>query len=250
LLGAAVFLLQRGIGAGITIYAPAIVLSTVMGWRLDATIICSGLVVIAYTTLGGTDAVNVTQKQQIAVIFAGMFAAVVVLWTKLPSRLTLSDTLTLAGGFHKLKAVDYSFNLNNRYTFCSGILAATFLMLAYFGTDQSQVQRYLSGTSLREGRLGLMFNAVCKIPMQFGILLLGVLIFVFYQFEQPPLFFNASSRQYFSDHGSDPQLQAYERDFDSAHARKSRQLEDWLKARHDGNRPAASAALSAAFLRK
>jgi uncharacterized sodium:solute symporter family permease YidK len=120
-------------------------------------------------------------------------------------------------------------------------------MLAYFGTDQSQVQRYLSGASLREGRLGLMFNAVCKIPMQFFILLLGVLIFVFYQFEQPPLFFNATLRQYLAEHGSDPKLRAYETDFHSIHAQTNRQIEDWLKARHDGDRSAATAAFGAAL---
>jgi SSS family solute:Na+ symporter len=247
LLGAVLFLLQRGLGAGLTIYAPSIVLATVFGWPLNLTIISSGLVVIIYTVMGGSSAVTVTQKYQLAVIFAGMATAFCLVVMKLPAGLTFTDTLALAGGFQKLKAVNFSTNIHDRYTFWSGLLGGTFLMLAYFGTDQSQVQRYLSGTSLRESRLGLMFNAVCKIPMQFGILLLGVLIFVFYQFEQPPLFFNASSRQYFANHGSDPQWHAFERDFDSAHARKSRQLEDWLKARHDGNRPAASAAFSAAL---
>jgi SSS family solute:Na+ symporter len=247
LLGAVLFLLQRGLGAGLTIYAPSIVLATVFGWPLNLTIISSGLVVIIYTVMGGSSAVTVTQKYQLAVIFAGMATAFCLVVMKLPAGLTFTDTFALAGGFQKLKAVNFSTNIHERYTFWSGLLGGTFLMLAYFGTDQSQVQRYLSGASLREGRLGLMFNAVCKIPMQFGILLLGVLIFVFYQFEQPPLFFNVTSRQYLAEHGSDLQLHAYEMDFDSAHTQKSRQLEDWLKARHDGNRPAASAAFSAAL---
>src|ERR1019366_4276254 len=169
---------------------PAIVLSTVFGWRLDATIICTGLLVITYTTAGGSDAVNVTQKYQLAVIFAGMLLAMIILLSKLPAGLTLADALTVAGGMKKLKAVDFSTSIHQRYTFWSGSVGGMFLALAYFGTDQSQVQRYISGSSLRECRLGLMFNAVCKIPMQFFILLLGVLIFVFYQFRAPPVYFN------------------------------------------------------------
>jgi len=150
LLGASLFLLQRGLGAGITIYAPAIVLSTVMGWRLDLTILFAGLVVIAYTVLGGSAAVNVTQKYQFGVIFVGMVAAFVVLLMKLPAGLTITDSLALAGGFHKLEAVDYSLSVHRRYTFWSGLLGGMFLALSYFGTDQSQVQRYLTGASLRD----------------------------------------------------------------------------------------------------
>jgi len=246
LLGAALFLVQRGLGAGLTIYAPAIVLTTVFGWPLDLTIICSGLLVIIYTVAGGSDAVTVTQKYQIGIIFAGMMAAFCLLVAKLPAGLTFTDTLALAGGFQKLNAVNFSTDVHERYTFWSGLLGGTFLMLSYFGTDQSQVQRYLSGASLREGRLGLMFNAVCKIPMQFSILLLGVLIFVFYQFEPPPLFFNAASRQYLAVHNADPKLRAYETDFNSAHARTRERLESWLQARHSGNQPAATAAFAAA----
>src|SRR5208282_6761771 len=145
LLGAGLFLLQRGLGAGITIYAPAIVLSTVMGWRLDATIVCSGLLVVLYTVTGGCEAVSITQKYQIGMIFAGMVAAFFVLLARLPPGLTISDTLTLAGGFHKLQAVDFSLNADRRYTIWSGVFGGMFLALSYFGTDQSQVQRYLSG---------------------------------------------------------------------------------------------------------
>ena len=245
LLGASLFLLQRGLGAGLTIYAPSIVLATVFGWPLDLTIISSGLVVIIYTVMGGSEAVTVTQKYQMAIIFAGMVTAFCLLVKKLPAELTFTDTLTLAGGFHRLKAVNFSTNVQERYTFWSGLIGGTFLMLAYFGTDQSQVQRYLSGGSLREGRLGLMFNALCKIPMQFFILLLGVLIFVFYQFEQPPLFFNAALSHYLAEHRTDQQLHAYETDFDSIHTQTNRQLEEWLKARRGGDRKAAAAAFAA-----
>ena len=188
LLGAALFLLQRGLNAGITIYAPAIILSTVMGWRLDVTILLSGCLVILYTVTGGSQAVTLTQKYQMGVILGGMAAAFIILLVKLPA--SLPDALVIAGSFHKMQAVDFSPDLHRRYTFWSGMFGGIFLMLSYFGTDQSQVQRYISGSSLRASRLGLMFNAVFKIPMQFFILLLGVLIFVFYQFETPPVFFN------------------------------------------------------------
>ncbi len=247
LLGAAVFLLQRGLGAGITIYAPAIVLSTVMGWRLDVTILASGLVVVVYTAIGGSDAVNVTQKQQIAVIFAGMLAAVVVLWSKLPPKLTLTDTLTLAGGFQKLQAVDFSFDFNKRYTFWSGIFGATFLMLAYFGADQSQVQRYISGASLRESRLGLMFNAVFKIPMQFFILLLGVLLFVFYLFQPPPVYFNQVAWKHRAEQGDRQQLDDLEAKFNSAHDEQRQSLTAWIDARHGGDAQAEESARDAAL---
>ena len=190
LLGAALFLLQRGLQAGITVYAPAIILSTVLHWRTDATILLTGLVVIAYTAAGGSQAVNVTQKYQLGVIFCGMLAAFVVLLRRMPPGVGLDDALALAGGFRKLNGVDFSVDASRRYTFWSGLLGGFFLALSYFGTDQSQVQRYLSGTSLRESRLGLMFNAVLKIPMQFFILLLGTMVFVFYQFEPPPVYFN------------------------------------------------------------
>jgi Na+/proline symporter len=246
LLGAALFLVQRGLGAGLTIYAPAIVLTTVFGWPLDLTIICSGLLVIIYTVAGGSDAVTVTQKYQIGIIFAGMIAAFCLLVAKLPAGLGFTDTFALAGGFQKLAAVNFSTDVHQRYTFWSGLLGGTFLMLSYFGTDQSQVQRYLSGASLREGRLGLMFNAVCKIPMQFCILLLGVLIFVFYQFEPPPLFFNPASSRNFAEHNPGQKLRAYEADFNSAHAQTREQLENWLKARHSGNQSAAATAFAAA----
>ncbi len=246
LLGAGLFLIQRGLGAGLTIYAPAIVLSSVFHWPLDLTIISSGVLVIIYTVAGGNDAVTVTQKYQIGVIFAGMFIAFGLLLSKLPAGLSFGDSLALAGGFHKLEAVNFSSSLHERYTIWSGLLGGTFLMLSYFGTDQSQVQRYLSGSSLRESRLGLMFNAVCKIPMQFGILFLGVMMFVFYQFEPPPLFFNDTSRQYLAEHGASERLQALETNFNQTHAAARQQLEQWLTARHNGDAAGAQAAFAAA----
>ena len=232
LLGAGLFLLQRGLGAGITIYAPAIVLSTVMGWRLDLTIVLSGLVAIAYTVWGGSAAVNVTQKYQIGIIFVGMVAAFVVLLMNLPHNLTFTDSLALAGGFHKLNAVDYSMNVHSRYTFWSGLLGGMFLALSYFGTDQSQVQRYLSGASLRESRLGLMFNAVLKIPMQFFILLLGALLFVFYQFQPPPVYFNEAAWNQAMHGQAGSSLQVIDQQFTAAHSARKDWIEKWIDARH------------------
>jgi SSS family solute:Na+ symporter len=245
LLGAAVFLAQRAIGAGLTIYAPAIVLSKVMNWPLGPTIVGSGLVVIVYTAIGGSDAVNVTQKYQIGVIFAGMIAAFVILVRKLPAGLSMSDTFAIAGGMHKLDAVSLSPDPGRRYTLWSGLIAATFHMLAYFGTDQSQVQRYISGASLRESRLGLMFNAVFKIPMQFFILLLGVLLFVFYQFERPPVYFDQVAWKEAAQHAGPERLNQIESRFAAAHREEQQRLEAWVSARHGGDRSAESGARTA-----
>jgi Na+/proline symporter len=245
LLGAALFLLQRGLAAGITIYAPAIILSTMLGWRLDLTIILSGLLVIIYTVIGGSEAVSLTQKYQMAVIFGGMVTAFIVLLVKLPANLT--DALTVAGGFKKLEAVDFSFDVKQRYTFWSGLFGGFFLSLSYFGTDQSQVQRYISGTSLRESRLGLMFNAVLKIPMQFFILLLGALMFVFYQFEPPPVFFNQAAWNYAVKHDSGVQLHSLEQKFAAIHVEKKQWIHAWLDAKHAGNPEAEAQARTQAL---
>ena len=243
LLGASLFLLQRGLGAGITIYAPAIVLSTVMGWRLDVTIIGTGLLAIIYTVIGGNNAVNLTQRYQLGIIFAGMLAACGVLIYKLPPWFTFPDALTLAGASHRINAVDFSVDPKRRYTFWSGLLGGGFLALAYFGTDQSQVGRYLSGKSLRESRLGLMFNAVCKIPMQFLILFLGVMIFVFYQFQMPPVFFNEPAWKYQVEHGGHAsQLRALEIAFTNGHAARQQAIERWFRARHANDDDAMVAA--------
>ncbi len=247
LLGAALFLLQRGLGAGITIYAPAIVLSTVMNWRLDLTIICSGLIVIFYTVSGGSDAVSHTQKLQLGVIFAGMAAAFLVLVAKLQTQMSLGDAFTIAGGFDKLDAVNFSINPEKRYTFWTGLLGGLFLALSYFGTDQSQVQRYISGGSLRESRLGLMFNAVCKIPMQFFILLLGVFLFVFYQFEKPPVFFNEVAWKSAVRADTGGNLRALETQFDAAHRETQQSMRRWLDAKNGGNSAATTAARAAAI---
>jgi Na+/proline symporter len=190
LLGAFLFLLQRGLGAGITIYAPAIILSSVFGWPLAPTIIGSGLVVIIYTASGGSDAVNMTQKYQMSVIFAGMAAAFIVVLIRIGNDIGIANGVAVASNMGKLHPISLSTDPHTPYTLWSGLIGGTFLQLSYFGTDQSQVQRYISGTSLRESRLGLLFNSICKIPMQLSILLLGVSVFVFYRCEPAPMVFN------------------------------------------------------------
>ena len=192
-LTACLFLIQRGLAAGITIFAPAIILSAVLGWNLLFLNIGIGVLVIIYTVFGGTKAVNVTQKQQMAIIFLGMFAAFFVILYSLPDEISFNKALKIAGASGKMEILDFSFDLNNRYTVWTGFLGGTFLMLSYFGTDQSQVQRYLSGKSVRQSQMGLLFNAVLKVPMQFFILLVGVCVFVFYQFNPSPLNFNPAA---------------------------------------------------------
>jgi SSS family solute:Na+ symporter len=238
LLGAGLFLLQRGLQCGITIYAPAIILSTAFGWRLDLTIIFTGLLAIIYTVTGGSAAVNLTQKWQMGVIFGGMITAFVILLTKLPA-----DATHIAGVMGKLQAVDYTPDPKLRYTFWSGLLGGFFLSLSYFGTDQSQVQRYIGGAQLREGRLGLMFNALFKIPMQFFIVLLGALLFVFYQFQpDTPLVFNQSAwqRQVAGVHGAE--FRALEAQHATLHAAQEEKIRAWTVAHAAGNAAAEAAA--------
>ena len=194
-LAAILFLIQRGLSAGITIFAPAIILSAVLGWDLFTLNIIIGFLVIIYTVSGGTKAVNVTQKQQMIVIFIGMIIAFYMIMSQLPADITFSKALDIAGASGKMEVLDFSFDLSNRYTVWTGILGGTFLMLSYFGTDQSQVQRYLSGKSVRESQLGLIFNGLLKVPMQFFILLIGVMVFVFYQFNPSPLNFNPGANE-------------------------------------------------------
>ena len=195
-LGAILFLVQRGLAAGITIFAPSIILSSVLEIDLKLLNIIIGLLVIIYTVSGGTKAVNITQKQQMFVIFFGLFFVFFFIINNLPEQLTTSKILDYAKVSEKMKILDFSFEPNNRYTFWSGITGGLFLALSYFGTDQSQVQRYISGKSVREIRLGLIFNGIFKIPMQFFILLIGVLVFIFFEFNHSPLNFNPQAVDY------------------------------------------------------
>jgi Na+/proline symporter len=247
LLGAGLFLLQRGFSAGITIYAPAIILSTMLGWRLDLIIVFIGFLVIVYTVTGGSEAVSLTQKWQMVVIFVGMVTAFIVLLVELPVGLGFNDAAHIAGALGKLQAVDLSIDPSRRYTLWTGLLGGLFLALSYFGTDQSQVQRYLGGDSLRESRLGLMFNALLKIPMQFLILLLGALLFVFYQFERPPLFFNQSQWQRYAQGPEGGAFRVLEKRYTVAVADNETAIRAWLQTRAS-EEPAAEPIARAAML--
>lgn len=194
-LTAIFFLMQRGMAAGITIFAPAIILSAVLGWNLIYLNIIIGTLVVIYTVSGGTKAVNITQKYQMAIIFAGMFMAFLIILNYLPLDISFTKALEIAGANGKMEVLDFSFDLENRYTIWTGLIGGSFLMLSYFGTDQSQVQRYLSGKSVRESQMGLIMNGLLKVPMQFFILLIGVMVFVFYQFNSSPLNFNPAAEK-------------------------------------------------------
>jgi len=189
-LTAILFLIQRGLGTGLTIYAPSIILSSILGWNLTMLNIIIGILVMIYTFAGGTKAVNVTQKQQMFIIMLGMFTTFFLILHLLPNDMTFSNAMHIAGANDKMNILDFSFDPENKYTFWSGITGGFFLMLSYFGTDQSQVGRYLSGKSDRESQMGLIMNGFLKVPMQFFILLTGVMVFVFFQFNPVPLNFN------------------------------------------------------------
>jgi solute:Na+ symporter, SSS family len=236
LLGAGLFLLQRGLAAGVTIYAPAIILSTVLGWRLDLTILGTGVLVIVYTVTGGSQAVSLTQKWQMGIIFGGMVAAFVILLNRLPAGLGFGGAAHIAGAMGKLEAVDFSFNPDKRYTLWTGLFGGLFLSLSYFGTDQSQVQRYIGGAALREGRLGLMFNALLKIPMQFSILLLGALLFVFYQFHPAPVFYNQVEWRQYADGTNGATFRAIDEKNVAVQKEKQEKINAWLESRNRGDK--------------
>lgn len=194
-LTAGLFLLQRGLAAGITIYAPAIILSVVLGWNLTYLNIIIGTLATVYTVSGGTKAVNITQKHQMTVIFSGMFITFFLILKFLPHEVNFNEALSIAAISDKMNILNFSFDFENRYTIWSGLIGGTFLALSYVGTDQSQVQRYLSGKSIKDMQLGLIFNGLLKVPMQFFILLVGVMVFVFYQFNYSPLHFNPEAEK-------------------------------------------------------
>lgn len=221
ILTAILFLIQRGLAAGITIFAPAIILSTILGWNLMLTNIMIGVLVMLYTLVGGTEAVSQTQKQQMFVIFIGMFLAFFLILEKLP--LDLNDALLYSGSMGKINPVNFEFDVTNRYNIWSAFLGGTFLFLSYFGTDQSQVQRYITGKSLKEARLGLLFNGLFKIPMQFFILFIGVMVFVFFQFEKTPLHFNPLSKKL----QNNIEYQTLNKEFDQLHEQKKAKIIEW-----------------------
>lgn len=230
-LGAALFLTQRGLAAGLSIYAPAIILSTVLGWNIYYLIVIIGFIVIAYTVFGGTKAVSQTQKQQMLVILIGMVAAGYILVSLLPKEVSVTEALSVAGAVGKLEVINLEFDINNRYNLWSGIIGGLFLALSYFGTDQSQVQRYLTGKSIAQTRVGLLMNGMVKIPMQFLILLVGVFLFAFYQFYQPPIFFNKVKKEKFvqENMAGARELTALEKEYSQNFEEKKQVIFEFLK---------------------
>ncbi|MCH7403224.1 sodium:solute symporter [Belliella kenyensis] len=227
-LAALLFLTQRGLAAGITIYAPAIILSTLLGWNLFWTNIFIGVLVILYTVSGGTKAVSITQKQQMAVMMGGMILAGIFVVKMLP--VGFSDALHVAGKMDRLNIINFEFDLADRYNVWSGMTAALFLFLSYFGTDQSQVQRYLTGKSLAESRMGLIMNGLLKIPMQFIILFIGVMVFVFYQFFQPPVVFNKVQTERLINSEYEEPFSKLEDEYSEAFEQKSNHISELLAA--------------------
>lgn len=227
-LAAGLFLIQRGLAAGITIYAPAIILSSILGWPLTITNILIGTLVIIYTVSGGTKAVSQTQKQQMAVMMGGMIVALIVLVWKLPDYVSFGEAITVAGQMEKMNLIDLSLDFENRYTLWSGMLGSFFLFLSYFGTDQSQVQRYLSGKSIAESRLGLLMNGLVKIPMQLLILFIGIMVFVFFQFNQSPIFFNGPVKEKVMMSPQGAEIREIEQAYDQLFIRKKEGLQQAL----------------------
>lgn len=234
-LTAFLFLLQRGLSTGITIYAPAIILSTILNIDVNYTIVLNGLIVIAYTVYGGSKAVSYTQLFQMSVIFAGLFLAAYMVVHLLPDNVSFSDALHIAGKMEKLNAIDTKFDVNNKYNIWSGIIGGFFLQLSYFGTDQSQVGRYLTGKSIAQSRLGLVMNGLVKIPMQFFILLIGVMVFTFYQFHQSPIFFNKVEVNRMQNSEYKENFKALEKAYIIAHNEKQIEVNKLIEAIHSND---------------
>jgi len=229
-LGSFLFLIQRGLAAGFTIFAPALILSALLGWPIEWTILAIGILVIIYTASGGTQAVNKTHLLQMTVIFAGMFAAFIMIFRLLPDSVSFLDAAHVAGKMGKLNTIDFTFNLQDRYTFWSGLIGGTFLALSYFGTDQSQVQRYLAGSSVTQSRMGLLSNGLLKVPMQFFILYIGAMVFVFFQFVVPPLFFNPVETENIKNSVYSQEYNRLEEEYTQIHQSKETSIQEMLQA--------------------
>jgi Na+/proline symporter len=236
------FLTQRGLAAGLTIFAPSLILSVILGWDLRVTILLIGGLVIVYTTSGGTRAVSRTQVLQAAIVLVGMGAAFLVLVASLPTDVSFLDALRVAGKAGRLNAIDTSFNLTSRYTLWSGLIGGAFLQLSYFGADQSQVQRYLAGQSVTQSRLGLLFNGMVKVPMQFAILLLGATVFAFYQFAAPPIFFDPLQTAKARASTDGGRFEALEQRYREAVGVREQRARELLASLKGGNAPAQTEA--------
>jgi Na+/proline symporter len=231
-LAAGLFLILRGLSAGITLFAPALVLSTILSWPISLTTILIGTLVIIYVVSGGSKAVSLTQRYQMSVIMSGMILAGILAYAMLPENVSFGDTVQIAGALGKLNLVNVEFDLTDRYNIWSGLIAGTFLFLSYFGTDQSQVARYLGGSSLSESRLGLLFNGLLKIPMQFMILFIGVLVYVFYLFNQPPVFHNTVLKDHAMETAMAGRLDSLEAAYMESHVNKRQEVGELVKAIH------------------
>jgi SSS family solute:Na+ symporter len=229
-LGSVLFLIQRGLAAGFTIFAPALIISVLLGWDIRITIFMIGGMVIVYTTTGGTDAVNKTHLLQMFIITAGMGTAFFMIFRLLPGDVSFVDAAHVAGKLGKMNVINFAFDLKDRYNIWSGLIGGTFLALSYFGTDQSQVQRYLSGRTIAQSRIGLLANGILKVPMQFGILLIGAMIFVFYQFVTPPLFFNPVETAKVKSSVYAEEYNRLEVDLGRVHQQKQDHIRDMLSA--------------------
>jgi SSS family transporter len=248
-LAAFLFLIQRGLAVGLTIYAPALVLSVLLGWNLQVNLVLVASLVMIYTVTGGTKAVSWAQSLQMGIIIFGMVLAGIMVVRQLPTGVSLPEALHVAGALGRLNVIDPTFDLNNRYTLWSGLLGGFFLSLSYFGTDQSQVQRYLTGQSITQSRLGLLANGLFKVPMQFLILLLGALVFVYYQFVAPPVFFNPAAVAKARSGAEAAAFQAAEAQYRQAAEARAKQAKAFLAARENGDAQAEAqtrAALQAA----
>jgi len=234
-LAAILFLIQRGLAAGLTIYAPSIIISTLLGLNIYFTNMVIGVLVIIYTASGGSKAVSWTQTQQMIIILSAMVGAFFMILYLLPKEVTFTDALFVAGKMGKLNAIDFSFDLSNRYNIWSGVIGGLFLALSYFGTDQSQVQRYLTAKSITHSRMGLLTNGLVKVPMQFFILLIGAMVFVFYQFTAPPLFFNRVESQGVRDGRWGQEFRKVEDRFQKTSREKARLVRQLVQARHQGS---------------
>lgn len=240
-LTAILFLIQRGLSTGITIYAPAIILSTILDINTVYTTLFIGIIVVCYTVYGGTKAVSYTQMLQMSIIFLGLFAAGYVVVSLLPGDIGFVKAISIAGKMGRANAIDFKFDWNNQYTVWSGLIGGFFLQLSYFGTDQSQVGRYLTGSSISQSRLGLLMNGLVKIPMQFLILLIGVLVFTFYQYTKPPIFFNSFELNKLEASNYKPQLDAIYERYDAAFAAKQEQLNQLNRALDAGDEASINA---------
>jgi len=229
---ALLFLISRGLAAGITIYAPAIILSSLLDWNLHLTCVGIGGLVIFYTVSGGSRAVSLTQKWQMGIIMGGMFLAFYYVIQSFPEQIGFSEGIDIAGNLGKMEIINLDIDPGNRYTLWSGLTGGLFLFLSYFGTDQSQVQRYLGGKTLKESRMGLMFNGIMKIPMQFFILLVGIMVYVSFQFNKPPIIFNQSTTNI--ELQSDTELIDIEKQYNAVFTEKEALLSSWTEQNESG----------------